>query len=581
MRKSFNQLTFKKHAISFFINAFKVNLKVLLIGPTILITGFLSNSEPNSLKFTYSNIQSFSPINLDTMIAAAPVIDTLVNFEADWKYLDNGSEPGNEWTGINFIDSSWKTGTGKFGYGINGINTVVGFGDTANNKHVTTYFRKSIQLTDSALQQLNHFFGKVKRDDGAIIYINGQEVLRSNMPLNAVSSSTFAPGSASDDNGTVEISFTIPDSLLKTGENIIAAEVHQYSSTSPDLAFDLQLIGKSDNGRPEPPSILFYEGFEEDNFFSGLKKQIGTDYGFTIDSIITFKDAKAGRWELQANDSTNAKGIRAETMFSAAFAQEETWHSFAAYFPTEGYQVDRHSEIINQWHQGIGGLPMLTLRTANDNFVFKKRGFDSLPNIKYNLGAIPKDRWVLFVIHLKQHPTNGLIQIWIDGELKLDLQGCATMFEGPLGRWKMGLYKNLWNNEDTLSATKRVWFVDEVKIGNASADYEFMKPVGNNIVSVQQQSSKAKFLAGKKEPESDQNLTLYPTLVKKGGLLNVKTNNSKIINAYISDLAGHIVMGFPLNGTALIETDRLPPGTYILLVQDKNKWMKQKFIVVQ
>lgn len=582
MRNGYNLPTIYKNVYSQFPVFLKSNLYKLAFALSFILPFFFLNNQLYSLQRPPSNhIQSTPQTKFDTIIAAAPIIDTLVNFESEWKYLDDGTALTNAWTFADFIDSSWKSGTGKFGYGISDLNTVVGFGDSAHKKYVTTYFRKTLELTDSTLHLLNHFFGKVKRDDGAIIYINGQEVLRSNMPLNAVTANTFAPGSASDDNGTVEIAFTIPDSILKTGKNIIAAEVHQYSSTSPDLAFDLQLIGKSDFGRPEPPTILFYEGFEEEAFFSGLKKQIGTDYGFTIDSIVTFKDAKVGRWELQANDSTNKKGIRAETMFPAAFAQEETWHSFAAYFPSDGYQTDRHSEIINQWHQGIGGLPMLTLRTVNDNFVFKKRGFDTLPNIKYNLGPISKDRWVSFVIHLKQHPTNGLVQIWIDDELKLDLQGGATMFEGPLGRWKMGLYKNLWNNEDTLSATKRVWYVDEVKIGNTSANYEFMRPVGNHIASQQQQSAKPILFKEKDEGVKNNSLVVYPTLIKKGALLNVKTNTEKPVQAFITDLSGRTVNNFKINTTALIETANLPPGTYVLLVEHSKTWLKQKFVVVQ
>ena len=57
-------------------------------------------------------------------------------------------------------------------------------------------------------------------DDGRIVYLNGKEVARQNMP----------PG---------PVTATTPAAVAIAGANLVAAEVHQASPTSSDLVFDL------------------------------------------------------------------------------------------------------------------------------------------------------------------------------------------------------------------------------------------------------------------------------------------------------------------------------------------------------
>ena len=63
--------------------------------------------------------------------------------------------------------------------------TVVGYGGNANNKHITTYFRKSFELTDVA--RFRSLSISLLVDDGAVAYLNGQEIARVNMPSDAFS----------------------------------------------------------------------------------------------------------------------------------------------------------------------------------------------------------------------------------------------------------------------------------------------------------------------------------------------------------------------------------------------------------
>ncbi|MBD0332157.1 MAG: hypothetical protein ICV66_05840, partial [Chitinophagaceae bacterium] len=165
---------------------------------------------------------------------------TYIPFKSTWKYLDDGSNQGTVWRTASFNDSAWKSGLGKFGYGITDANTIINFGPSQSKKYITTYFRKTVSLSDPA--QYSSFSLNIKRDDGVVVYINGVEALRNNMPTGSVSYTTLAYNAA--DNGSTTQSCTIKPSYFKLGENLIAVEIHQAKANSTDMAFDLELKGR-------------------------------------------------------------------------------------------------------------------------------------------------------------------------------------------------------------------------------------------------------------------------------------------------------------------------------------------------
>lgn len=181
-----------------------------------------------------------------------PPVMAISNFpvasNSEWKYLDNGSDLGTTWTSAIFNDTTWAFGAGQLGYN-NGPATVVSFGPDANNKYITTYFRKKINVTNAATLtdsiQLN-----LLRDDGAIVYINGTEVVRSNMPAGTINYLTFAPVIIDGAEEQVYHPYYFPSSLLTTGINTIAVEVHQRDGQSSDLGFDLSM---AEYVAPPPP----------------------------------------------------------------------------------------------------------------------------------------------------------------------------------------------------------------------------------------------------------------------------------------------------------------------------------------
>src|SRR6185503_18360136 len=99
-------------------------------------------------------------------------------------------DPGALWIGTNFNDTAWTSGSAQLGYGDGDETTAVSFGPDASNKFITTYFRKSFVATNAAA--FSNLLLRLTYDDGAIVYINGTEVRRVNMPGGAVTATTLA-----------------------------------------------------------------------------------------------------------------------------------------------------------------------------------------------------------------------------------------------------------------------------------------------------------------------------------------------------------------------------------------------------
>lgn len=167
----------------------------------------------------------------------------LIATGSTWRYLDNGSNQDSAWRRPSFDDAGWKTGNAELGYGDGDEVTVVASGPSTN-KFVTTYFRKKITVSNP--QQFSGYQLRLRRDDGAVVYLNGTEVWRSNMPSGTIGFNTLATAAASDDGRTVQTRNLSATALL-SGENTICVEIHQASVTNADISFALELIGTTFN----------------------------------------------------------------------------------------------------------------------------------------------------------------------------------------------------------------------------------------------------------------------------------------------------------------------------------------------
>lgn len=178
---------------------------------------------------------------------------TLVPLRSEWQYHDRGVlQPG--WTQSGFIDATWLRGRAPLGYGDANLGTTIGFGPNTRSKYVTTWFRRRFEVADPA--GLVAVTLGVIRDDGAVVYLNGREVFRSNMPDGVIHAGTLASSAVGGADELRLYDTDIDSGLLLKGGNLLAVEVHQSGVTSSDLRFDLQMTGLV---RPQIEPLVEFE----------------------------------------------------------------------------------------------------------------------------------------------------------------------------------------------------------------------------------------------------------------------------------------------------------------------------------
>jgi hypothetical protein len=176
-------------------------------------------------------------------LAPGPPTNTMVLIDTGsaWHYMDTGAALGPWWKSPLFTDHAWPSGLGPLGYGDGDEATVL----NSSNGRITTYFRHSFQVDNPA--PVRSLTLHLLRDDGAIVYLNGAEVFRSNMPTGAVTATTLAASLVTGaEKTTLFHAAALDPALLRAGTNLLAVEVHQGSTNSSDLSFEVKLLAQED-----------------------------------------------------------------------------------------------------------------------------------------------------------------------------------------------------------------------------------------------------------------------------------------------------------------------------------------------
>src|SRR5439155_17075495 len=115
------------------------------------------------------------------------------------------------------------------------------------------WFRRPFVIDDTS--SIDHLIFRLRRDDGAVVYLNGNELYRENMPAGPVQPLTTA---VADIASTEEATFfkrTVPPTEVHSGTNLLAVEIHQFATNSIDLSFDLELAGLTENAQALLPRL--------------------------------------------------------------------------------------------------------------------------------------------------------------------------------------------------------------------------------------------------------------------------------------------------------------------------------------
>lgn len=157
---------------------------------------------------------------------------TIFALQSAWKYNDADVALPATWKSSNYDVSNWAVGNGPLGYGDPVTTSFISGVDTA-------YLIKDFTVNLADLTNTMEF--GVRRDDGIIVYLNGEEVIRDNMPAGVVSHSTFSSTTIDGAAETAINIFSIPKNKFVQGTNRISIELHNRSATSSDLTIDAYL----------------------------------------------------------------------------------------------------------------------------------------------------------------------------------------------------------------------------------------------------------------------------------------------------------------------------------------------------
>jgi len=220
-------------------------------GQNVFLADLFSAVDPSTMfqsDGTHPNPAGFNAMAKEWMFRIAAmtvrtdqVVTPFIVAGANWKYSDQGLDLGTEWVQPQYDDSAWAQGPGRLGYTAFGITTTVGFGPSSTNKYITTYFRKAFVVPPHVLYTNLNL--RLNRADGAVVWLNGQELMRVAMPSGPVTFQTHATVAVGLDPLNTYYPTNLPSPFLPVGTNVIAVEVHKFSAGLANLSFDLELFG--------------------------------------------------------------------------------------------------------------------------------------------------------------------------------------------------------------------------------------------------------------------------------------------------------------------------------------------------
>lgn len=311
---------------------------------------------------------AFLLLALCTWSPIATAEETLLPFGSSWRYLDDGVIPPANWIDSAFDDTSWQVGPAQLGYGDGDEATVIGFGPDPDDKPITAYFRTSFSIVDPAAY--DGITMRLIRDDGAVIYLNGIEVFRSNLPAGPITTTTLAASTISgSEEDTQNLAVLSPNSLV-SGSNVIAVELHQRDSESSDLSLDLELRGHTAS---DPIEILrgpYLQRIGNDRAVFRWRTNAFTSSRVGIGTSPTNLDTITQRPGLFSDHEVEITGLPPGTSFSYAIGDAIQWlsgpdaeHRFSTYPPAPT------SDPIRVWAIGDSGTADANATAVRDAYL--------------------------------------------------------------------------------------------------------------------------------------------------------------------------------------------------------------------
>lgn len=240
--------------------------------------------------------------------------------------------------------------------------------------------------------------------------------------------------------------------------------------------------------------VKFHSGFEDGALRHGENWNISGNPPEVVSDI-----TRAGRYAMKSVLSRNSKvNFRTEVRSlvpEPAFG-EDTWYGFSIYLPPD-FVPDPVWEILAQWHdnpdneQEHGRNPILSIHSGNGHWMVSNL-WDQRPTTtrngkgkwtyggkrEFDLGPYQTGTWTDWVVHVRwSHMDDGVLQIWKNGELVVDVTGPNCFNDRIAPYFKMGIYKG-WMTEANQNGavSQRVVYHDEFRVAGPEGSYEAVAP---------------------------------------------------------------------------------------------------------
>ncbi len=156
--------------------------------------------------------------------------------ETTWRYLAGPAETPAGWNDPDHDDSEWYTAVAPVGVGADITTELEDAGAVQ-----TIYMRSSFAASD--VDDVMYLVLRLRRDDGAIVYLNGEEIYRVGLVEGETPSATTPAAFAVEDEWETVYSETLlwPTHLAE-GRNTVALEVHRAGGGDGDVFADMALL---------------------------------------------------------------------------------------------------------------------------------------------------------------------------------------------------------------------------------------------------------------------------------------------------------------------------------------------------
>jgi hypothetical protein len=276
--------------------------------------------------------------------------ETAVFNNDTWSYFVGTSEPDANWRSLSFDDSAWLKGPGGIGYGDNDDNTII-------SPCPSVFIRHKFNVADTAL--IARALLSMDYDDAFVAYLNDVEIGRSGITgVHPAYNQMGTDHEATMYSGGLPESFYIEKKDLKKclviGENVLAIQVHNSSTTSSDMSsnafLSFGITNSSYSYRPVPAWFSAPTDFTSSNLpivviTTNQGEAIVDEPKITADMKIIYHDKGLRNYVTDSgNVYTGKVGIEIRGMYSATL-------------PQKPYGIETRDNAGNKLNVSLFGMP--------------------------------------------------------------------------------------------------------------------------------------------------------------------------------------------------------------------------------